>query len=108
MSARHPIIAITGSSGAGTTTVKSTFEKIFQREGVTAAFIEGDAFHKYDRAGMKAKVAATAGSQDVKHLLWLRERLGDRLMDAVVVTTGRVAYRRPDGVAVVPAALLGP
>jgi len=57
MSARHPIIAITGSSGAGTTTVKSTFEKIFQREGVTAAFIEGDAFHKYDRAGMKAKVA---------------------------------------------------
>ncbi|WP_136656708.1 phosphoribulokinase [Nitratireductor sp. XY-223] len=57
MSQKHPIIAITGSSGAGTTTVKDTFEKIFSRERVTAAFIEGDAFHRYDRAGMRAKVA---------------------------------------------------
>ena len=57
MSHKHPIIAITGSSGAGTTTIKDTFEKIFNREGVTAAFIEGDAFHRYDRAGMKEKVA---------------------------------------------------
>ncbi|GAB4351667.1 MAG: phosphoribulokinase [Oricola sp.] len=57
MSHKHPIIAITGSSGAGTTTVKDTFGKIFKREGVTAAFIEGDAFHRYDRAGMKKKVA---------------------------------------------------
>ncbi len=56
MSVAHPIIAITGSSGAGTTTVKDTFEKIFTREGVSAAFIEGDAFHRYDREGMKAKV----------------------------------------------------
>ncbi len=58
MSNRHPIIAITGSSGAGTTTVKDTFNKIFTREKVSAAFIEGDAFHKYDRMGMKEKVAA--------------------------------------------------
>ena len=57
MSHKHPIIAITGSSGAGTTTVKDTFEKIFKREGVTAASIEGDAFHRYDRAGMKEKAA---------------------------------------------------
>lgn len=57
MSHKYPIIAITGSSGAGTTTVKDTFEKIFKREGVTAAFIEGDAFHRFDREGMKAKVA---------------------------------------------------
>ena len=56
MSQRHPIIAITGSSGAGTTTVKDTFSKIFLREGVKAAFIEGDAFHRYDRAAMKVKV----------------------------------------------------
>ncbi|MEX3009695.1 phosphoribulokinase [Hoeflea sp. TYP-13] len=56
MSHKHPIIAITGSSGAGTTTVKDTFEKIFKREGMTAAFIEGDAFHRYDREGMRAKV----------------------------------------------------
>ena len=57
MSRSHPIIAITGSSGAGTTTVKDTFSKIFVREKVTAAFIEGDAFHRYDRSAMKIKVA---------------------------------------------------
>ncbi len=57
MSQKHPIIAITGSSGAGTSTVKDTFEKIFKREGVTAAFIEGDAFHRFDRASMKEKIA---------------------------------------------------
>lgn len=57
MSSRHPIISITGSSGAGTTTVKDTFEKIFKREKVSASFIEGDAFHRYDREGMKKKVA---------------------------------------------------
>ena len=53
MSVAHPIISITGSSGAGTTSVKRVFEQIFRREGVTAAFIEGDAFHRYDRADMK-------------------------------------------------------
>ncbi len=57
MSAKHPIISITGSSGAGTTSVKRVFEQIFRRENVEAAFIEGDAFHRYDRAAMKAKVA---------------------------------------------------
>ena len=69
MSHKHPIIAITGSSGAGTTTVKDTFSKIFNREGVTAAFIEGDAFHRYDRAGMKEKVAEeeAKGSDNFSH-----------------------------------------
>lgn len=57
MSAKHPIIAITGSSGAGTTSVMRTFDQIFRREGVTAAFIEGDSFHRYDRAEMKQKMA---------------------------------------------------
>jgi phosphoribulokinase len=57
MSARHPIIAITGSSGAGTTSVMRTFEQIFRREGVNAAFVEGDSFHRYDRAEMKRKLA---------------------------------------------------
>ncbi len=57
MSTKHPIIVVTGSSGAGTSTVKSTFEKIFTREKITAAFIEGDAFHRYDRAGMKERIA---------------------------------------------------
>lgn len=53
MSATHPIISVTGSSGAGTTSVRRTFEQIFRREKITAAFIEGDAFHRYDRADMK-------------------------------------------------------
>ena len=57
MSLIHPIISVTGSSGAGTTTVKHTFEQIFRREKVSAAFIEGDAFHRYDRAEMKAAMA---------------------------------------------------
>jgi phosphoribulokinase len=57
MSTKHPIIVVTGSSGAGTSTVKSTFEKIFTREKITAAFIEGDAFHRYDRSGMKERIA---------------------------------------------------
>jgi phosphoribulokinase len=57
MTATHPIISITGSSGAGTTSVKRIFELIFRREKVNAAYIEGDAFHRYDRAAMKAKIA---------------------------------------------------
>ncbi|HNJ83524.1 MAG: phosphoribulokinase [Piscinibacter sp.] len=57
MSAKHPIIAITGSSGAGTTSVTRTFENIFRREKVDAAVIEGDAFHRYDRMAMRAKMA---------------------------------------------------
>lgn len=57
MSSKHPIIAITGSSGAGTTSVMRTFEQIFRREGVNAAFLEGDSFHRYDRAEMKEKMA---------------------------------------------------
>ncbi|MDR3351971.1 MAG: phosphoribulokinase [Zoogloeaceae bacterium] len=50
MSARHPIIAVTGSSGAGTSTVRSVFERLFRREEVAAAIIEGDSFHRYERA----------------------------------------------------------
>jgi phosphoribulokinase len=58
MSVRHPIISVTGSSGAGTTSVKNTFEQIFRRERVNAASIEGDAFHRYDRQAMREVVAA--------------------------------------------------
>lgn len=57
MSIKHPIIAITGSSGAGTTSVTRTFENIFRREKVTAAIIEGDSFHRYDRLEMRKKAA---------------------------------------------------
>ena len=57
MSERHPIIAITGSSGAGTSTVTRTFQNIFRREGLKAAVIEGDSFHRYDRKAMKQRMA---------------------------------------------------
>ncbi|HKK04476.1 MAG TPA: phosphoribulokinase [Gammaproteobacteria bacterium] len=53
MSAKHPIVAVTGSSGAGTTTVKNAFEHIFRREEINPLVIEGDSFHRYDRAAMK-------------------------------------------------------
>ena len=60
MSVKHPIISVTGSSGAGTTSVKRTFERIFRREHINAAFIEGDAFHRYDRVDMKRVMAEEA------------------------------------------------
>jgi predicted AAA+ superfamily ATPase len=58
--------------------------------------------------GIEVKLGSAIGDHDVKHLHWLRDQLGDRLLDAVVVSTGPAAYRRADGIAVVPAALLGP
>jgi predicted AAA+ superfamily ATPase len=57
---------------------------------------------------LEAKLAATVSDGDVRHLHWLRDQIGDDLLDAVVLTTGSDAYRRRDGIAVVPAALLGP
>lgn len=57
---------------------------------------------------IEVKLAAAIGDHEVRHLRWLQAQLGDELVDAAIVTTGREAYRRPDGIAVVPAALLGP
>ncbi|MGV0722263.1 phosphoribulokinase [Mycolicibacterium elephantis] len=57
MSRLHPIISVTGSSGAGTTSVMRTFEQIFRREQVRVAFVEGDSFHRFNRAEMKAAIA---------------------------------------------------
>ena len=56
MSQRHPIVAVTGSSGAGTSTVKTALESIFYRLGVTAAVVEGDSFHRYDRKEMRKQL----------------------------------------------------
>ena len=57
MSKKHPIVAVTGSSGAGTTTVKRALEHIFYRDGISAAVVEGDSFHRYNRVEMRDKVA---------------------------------------------------
>jgi phosphoribulokinase len=62
MSAKHPVIAVTGSSGAGTTTVRRSFEHIFHRESIRAAVIEGDSYHRYDREGMLQAIADAESS----------------------------------------------
>jgi phosphoribulokinase len=62
MSVHHPIISISGSSGAGTTSVKNTFAQIFRRERIDAAYIEGDAFHRFDRYEMRRLMAEKAQS----------------------------------------------
>ena len=69
MSEKHPIISITGSSGAGTTSVTRTFDAIFRRENVKAAVIEGDSFHRFDRKEMKLRQAEAeqAGNQHFSH-----------------------------------------
>jgi phosphoribulokinase len=68
MSKKHPVVAVTGSSGAGTTTVKRAFEHIFYRDGINAAIVEGDSFHRYDRAEMKEEMAkAAAEHRNLSH-----------------------------------------
>ena len=62
MSVKHPVVAITGSSGAGTTTVMSSFKHIFRREGINAQIVEGDSFHRYNRMEMRAAMAAAQAS----------------------------------------------
>jgi len=66
MSHKHPVIAVTGSSGAGTTTVKRAFENIFRREKISAAVVEGDSLHKLDRMAFRA-AAAEAGKNGNNH-----------------------------------------
>lgn len=66
MSVKHPIISVTGSSGAGTTSVKHTFEHIFEREGIMTSYIEGDAFHRYNRVDMK-RVMEEEGKKGNNH-----------------------------------------
>jgi len=64
MSQRHPVVAITGSSGAGTTSVMRTFEQIFRREEVNAAFVEGDSFHRFDRMAMQGEMVKAFADGD--------------------------------------------
>ena len=97
MSVKHPIICVTGSSGAGTTTVKNTFDQIFRREGVHAAYIEGDAFHRYDRAGMRTALAE-AGANGNHHFSHfspeanLLDELGEVFADFDATGTGRTRH----------------
>ena len=68
MSKKHPVIAVTGSSGAGTSTVKNSFEQIFCREKINVAVVEGDSFHRYDRYEIKEAVSqAQANDEHASH-----------------------------------------
>lgn len=69
MSRKHPVIAVTGSSGAGTTTVKRAFENIFRRQNIKAAVVEGDSLHSLDRMAFRAAAAeaAKAGNNHFSH-----------------------------------------
>ncbi len=69
MSQKHPIVVVTGSSGAGTSTVKHAFEQIFTREKINPVIIEGDSFHRYDRAAMKEAMteAEAKGDHNFSH-----------------------------------------
>ena len=81
MSAKHPVIAVTGSSGAGTTTVKNAFEHIFRRENITPAVIEGDSYHAYDRQAMKQAIEDfTAKGKTISHF-GSEANLFDKLYD---------------------------
>jgi len=79
MSTRHPIISVTGSSGAGTSTVKGTFDQIFRREGVKAVSIEGDAFHRFNRVEMKAELErrTAEGDHTFSHFSYDANELGE-------------------------------
>jgi phosphoribulokinase len=68
MSHEHPIVAVTGSSGSGTSTVRNAFEAIFRRQGTTPVFVQGDAFHRYARTEMAEAIqAAQAQGRALSH-----------------------------------------
>src|SRR3546814_5956316 len=83
MSVKHPINSVVGSSGSGTSTVKHTFDQIFRREDIAAASIEGDAFHRFDRAAMKAELLRRSeeGDQTFSHFS-IEANILDALQDA--------------------------
>jgi phosphoribulokinase len=82
MSQKHPIVAVTGSSGAGTSTVKKAFEHIFLRESIKPVIIEGDSFHRYDRVAMKEAMtkAEAEGNHTFSHF-GAEANLFDKLAD---------------------------
>ncbi|WP_417725443.1 phosphoribulokinase [Salipiger sp.] len=94
MSKKHPIISVTGSSGAGTTTVKTTFDQIFRREGIRAVSIEGDAFHRFNRADMKAELEArkSAGDETFSHFSYDANELGE--LESIFRTYGETGRGR--------------
>jgi phosphoribulokinase len=94
MSKKFPIISVIGSSGAGTSMVKHTFDQIFRREGITSVSIEGDAFHRYNRADMKVQLAErlAAGDSTFSHFSFEANELGE--LERVFRTYGETGTGR--------------
>jgi phosphoribulokinase len=95
MSVKHPIIAITGSSGAGTSTVMQSFHHIFRREKLNAQIVEGDSFHRFDRLSMRAEMKAqeAKGNLNFSHFgpeANLLQELQDLFIDYGRNGTGKV------------------
>ena len=90
MSELHPIVAATGSSGSGTSSVKTAFEHIFRREGINPAIVEGDSFHRFDRATMEAEVErAEARGQSLTHFGPAGNLLGADRTVSITVGSGK-------------------
>ncbi|MDH5425648.1 MAG: phosphoribulokinase [Gammaproteobacteria bacterium] len=81
MSVKHPVIAVTGSSGAGTSSVKKAFEQIFRRQNISPVVIEGDSFHRYDRAEMKEALVKAEEDGVILSHFGARGNLFDKLED---------------------------
>ncbi|MEM5328056.1 phosphoribulokinase [Paraburkholderia sp. JHI2823] len=94
MSIKHPIVAVTGSSGSGTTTVMKSFQHIFRREKLKAQIVEGDAFHRHDRATMRIAIKeAEEKRQQFSHFgpaANLLDRLEDLFRQYAATGKGRV------------------
>lgn len=95
MSTKHPVIAVTGSSGAGTTTVMKSFAHIFRRESIKSQVIEGDSFHRYDRIEMRERVriADSGASPPISHFgpeANLLAELAETLADYGATGSGKV------------------
>ena len=101
MTARYPIISVTGSSGSGTTSIYKTFKQIFRRENVASAYVQGDAFHRYDREGMQRAIteAAKGGNSHYSHFgadANLFAELEKLFIDYATTGTGKTRYYAHD------------
>jgi phosphoribulokinase len=96
MSKRHPVVSVTGSSGAGTSTVKRAFEQIFKREDITPAVVEGDSYHRFERAEMKVAMAeALAKGENFSHFgpeANLFDKLGELFASYGASSSGEKRY----------------
>ena len=103
MSVKHPVIAITGSSGAGTSTVMQSFKHVFRREALNAQIVEGDSFHRYDRMSMRARMKeeAEAGNNNFSHFGPEANLLAE--LEALFVTTAATARARCASTCMMPA-----